>query len=105
MLKVEITGNDAAIAVAKAQVVPLTDTGIREYEHKGADGEPGVFGIVTSIGVRALPKLLSILKPLLDRDRNLKISFNGLELIVRDLQEASAVISLLEARGLLIRKE
>lgn len=87
--------------MTKNEMAPLAATTIREFQHRGAGGEAGVFGIVTSIPVPVLGKLLDILRRLVVADRDLKIVANGFELHVRDVKEASDVLTLLKKRGLL----
>jgi len=101
MLEIDIAGNRQAIAAIKEQIVAAARGDVREYRHKGAGGESGVVGLLTSVVLPFLPNLLELLKIALPHDRNLKIVVNGLELNVRDVGEAKDVINLLKDRGLL----
>jgi pentatricopeptide repeat protein len=101
LLEIEIVGNEDAIDEAKRQIGAVTTDAVRSYRHRGAAGEAGIFGILTSIVTSALPNLLDLLKPLVARDRTLKVSINGLEISVRDVDEAKDVLELLKKRGLL----
>lgn len=105
MLNLEIIGNEDTIAAVKRQMAPITGSDIRQYHHKGASGEAGVFGLVTSLSKSVLPPVLDILRFAVPRDRNLKVNINGLELVVRNVGEASEVLDLLEDRGLLPKDE
>jgi len=101
MLEIEIIGTEHSIASARHDLPSLIDAAIREFQHRGAGGEAGVAGIVTSIPVPILGKLLDILRRLVISDRDLKIVVNGIELHVRDVKEASDVLTLLRKRGLM----
>jgi hypothetical protein len=57
------------------------------------------------VATAVLPKVLELLKPLTSRDRNLKVSVNGLDFTVRDIGEANEVLNLLSDRGLLPRED
>ena len=100
MLSLEVVGNEDVITEAKRQLALLAEGEVREFHHRGAAGEAGLLGLVTSILPPAVTGLFALLKPLVARDRNLKIVVNGLEITVRDLREASDLIDMLEARGL-----
>jgi hypothetical protein len=104
MLELAIIGNREAIAALKDAIAPVAARHVREFHHKGAGGEAGLFGLVTEILLPALPNILGILKYAMPRDRDLKIIANGLELNVRDIKEAKDVIDVLQARGLLPAK-
>lgn len=105
MLDIEIVGNEEAIADVKQHSESLTNIKFREYEEKGADGSAGVFGLVGELSKLLLPSLLGILKRALFADRNLEVKVNGLEFKVKDIEEASEVLTLLEKRGLLKQDE
>jgi len=105
MLEIDIAGNAQAIAAVKEQIIAAAGGEVREYRHKGAGGESGVVGLLTSVVLPFLPDLLGFLKFALPRDRNLKIVVNGLELNVRDVGEAKDVINLLKDRGLLAAED
>jgi hypothetical protein len=104
LVNVDIIGNEHVVAEAKSHLESLTASEIRPYQHRGAGGEAGIFGVVASVLTAVLPKLLELLKPLVARDRNLKIGINGLELNVRDIGEASEVLDLLKKRGMLSKQ-
>jgi hypothetical protein len=101
MVQIEIMGNEAAITAARSAIAPLAKSSIRGFQHEGAGGEAGIYGLVTSVLSPAVPILLGLLKRLVASDRDLKISFNGFELNVRDINEAKDVIDLLTARGII----
>jgi hypothetical protein len=101
VIEIEVIGNEATITAAKAAIASLATAPVRAFEHQGASGEGGVYGILTSVAGSAIPKLIDVVKRLALSDRDLKISFNGMELVVRDINEATQVIDLLAARGLL----
>jgi hypothetical protein len=101
VIEVEVIGNEVAINAAKAEIAQLTTVPVRDFHHKGVAGEAGVYGLLTSVLTATVPKLVEMLKGLVAKDRNLKISFNGFELVVRDIEEATDVLDLLEARGIL----
>jgi hypothetical protein len=101
LVNIDIIGNEQVVAEVKSQLESMTASDIRPYQHRGAGGEAALFGVVASVLTAVLPKLLEILKPLVARDRNLKVGINGLELNVRDIGEASEVLDLLKKRGIL----
>ncbi|MEO8737101.1 MAG: hypothetical protein ABI380_11230 [Edaphobacter sp.] len=101
MLRLEIMGKEKIVNELNPQVIRLAASDIRQYQHRGAGGDAGVFGLMTTIAVTVIPKLVDLLKPFTARDRNLKISINGFEIVVRDIQEATDVLDLLGERGLL----
>jgi hypothetical protein len=101
MIEIEVIGTEAAITAAKAGISPLATASVRAFHHQGASGDAGIYGLLTSVLSAAIPKLVEILKPLIRNDRDLKISFNGFELMVRDIKEATDVVDLLAARGIL----
>jgi hypothetical protein len=101
MLDIEVIGTQGSIASAKRDIASLAGMPVREFQHRGAGGEAGIAGIVTSIPFPILGKLLDILRRLVAADRDLKIVANGFELHVRDVKEADDVLTLLKTRGLL----
>ena len=106
MLDIEIVGNAKAIAVIKKDLAVLLNTEVREYEEKAAVGTADIFGLIASIPISLLTKVLEILHKGVRPDRNLILKVgnkdgNSIEITVRDIKEASAVLSLLESRGLI----
>ncbi len=104
MLKIEIIGNAEAVAAAKEQVSGLSQTDVRQYRHRGIGGEAGIFGLLATIYPLVIPELFNFLKPLIHKDRDLKISFDGIEVFVKDVTEADQVLELLKSRGILPEK-
>jgi hypothetical protein len=105
MLDIEVIGNKEAIEDVKQNSESFTSSRFRGYEEKGADGSAGVFGLVGELSKPLLPNLIGILKRALFADRNLEVKVNGLEFKVKDIEEASEVLTLLEKRGLLKQEE
>jgi hypothetical protein len=101
MIELDVTGSEAVIEAVKKEIDSLSAKPTRSYRHGGIAGEAGVFGVIASVATAVLPKILEVLKPLVAKDRNLKVSVNGLEFTVRDLGEANDVLNLLSDRGLL----
>jgi hypothetical protein len=89
VIEIDVIGNEAAISAAKVEIAPLATAPLRSFQHKGALGEAGVYGLLTSLLPVTIPPLIEVLKRLVVSDRDLKISFNGFVLKV----------SLLLARG------
>jgi hypothetical protein len=102
-LEVEVSGNKQAIETAKSELESLSHEGVRQYEHRGFAGEAGLFGLIVKILPESLPALFKLLKSLLVRDRDLKVSFDGLEFVVRDVPELETLLDTLSARGLILR--
>jgi hypothetical protein len=100
MLDIEIFGNADAVSAARHCIGTLAQSQPRDFIHRGIAGEAAVTGILATILPHALPSLLDLLKPLVSRDRDLKLSVNGFELQVRDMPELSAVLDMLETRGI-----
>ena len=105
MVEVEITGSEAVITALRGHIEPLAAEQVKFYQHGGIAGEAGLFGLLTAVLTATIPKLIEMLKPFVSQDRNLKISVNGLDISVRDLGEASALLSLLAERGLISGKD
>lgn len=99
MLEIEILGNKPATEAAKAELENLALDGVQEYEHRGFAGEAGVFGLVAKILPQAIPAFFKLLKSLVARDRDLKVSFDGYEFVVRDVPELETLLDMLAARG------
>lgn len=101
MIEVDVTGTGEVIESIKVPLESLAVERVRIYRHGGISGESGVLGLVTTVATAALPSIVDLLKPLVSRDRNLKINVNGVEFAVRDIGEAGEVLDLLAERGLL----
>jgi hypothetical protein len=104
MVKVEIIGNEEAISAAKEQVDALSEAGVKQYRHKGLAGEVAIIGLIATISPAVIPALLDFLKSLIVKDRNLKISFDGFDISVQDVNEVAQVLDLLASKGILPKK-
>jgi hypothetical protein len=98
-MKIEIVGNEEAVSAAKDQVTALSEAGVKQYRHRGIAGEAAIIGLIATISPVVIPAILDLLKPLIAKDRNLKISFDGVEVLVRDVREGAQVLDLLTSRG------
>lgn len=105
MLEVELSGNKLAIETAKAELASLSQESVRQYKHRGFAGEAGVFGLVGKILPASLPALFNLLKSLLVKDRDLKVTLDGNEFVVRDVPELENLLDMLSARGVVLRKD
>jgi hypothetical protein len=103
-VEVEITGNKLAIAAAKSELAGLSQLSVQQYEHRGFAGEAGIFGVIAKILPTAIPALFNFLKSLLAKDRDLKVSFDGNEFVVRDVPELEKLMDMLAARGVVLQK-
>jgi hypothetical protein len=104
MLEVEILGNKPAIDAARTELASLSQEGIRQYMHRGFAGEAGVFGLIGKILPASLPAFFNLLKSLLVKDRDLKVTFDGYEFVVRDISELEKLLDMLSARGVVVHK-
>ncbi|MDE5446689.1 hypothetical protein GWG65_36100 [Bradyrhizobium sp. CSA207] len=104
MLEIEISGSKMAIDPAKAELGGLLQD-VRQFQHRGFAGEAGLIGLIGKIVPTALPGLFTLLKSLLVKDRDLKVSVNGNEFVVRDVPELQTLLDMLSARGVVIQKE
>jgi hypothetical protein len=103
MLDVEITGNEQAVAAAKAGFAEIAG-GVRTFRQKGFDGK-AVEGLVGKLLPSALPAAFNLLKSIVVKDRDLKITIEGNEFVVRDLPELEKLLDMLIARGLIAGKD
>jgi hypothetical protein len=100
MVQVEITGSQEVIEGLREKVEPMSSDGVRTYRHGGLGGEAGIYGLLATVLAPLLPKLIDLVKLQRAKDRDLKISFNGVELVARDIREASEVMQMLSDRGI-----
>ena len=104
MLEIEVSGSKLAIEPAKAEFAGLLQI-TRQYEQRGFAGEAGLIGLIGKIVPASLPPLFNLLKSLLVNDRDLKVSINGNEFVVRDVPELQTLLDMLSARGVELRKD
>jgi hypothetical protein len=104
VLEVEIIGNGPAIEAAKAAFTSLSQVHVQQYSHRTFAGDAGVFGLIGRILPRSLEALFNLLKSLLVKDRDLKVSFDGSEFVVRDVQELEKLLDMLATRGVVVHK-
>ena len=83
----------------------LSETDVKQYRHKGLAGEAAIIGLIATISPTVIPALLNFIKSLVVKDRDLKLSFDGFDISVRDVDEGAQVLDLLTSRGILTKKE
>jgi hypothetical protein len=73
VIELEVLGNETAIIAAKIDIAALSSAPLRSFHHKGASGDAGVYGFVTSVTNAAVPKLIDVVKKLVTTDRDLNV--------------------------------
>jgi hypothetical protein len=105
MINIEIIGNEEAITAVKTAIALPPDTEMKQYRQRSMEGWPDIIGLVMVLSPVLLPHVFEIAKSSVIKDRDLKIKVNDLEIVVRNVSEASHLMDVLAARGIFPKKD